>query len=214
MTSMARLVSLAILTTLIIFLGITFFQIVVSFLLPLFLAAMTAVWCQPLYGYFFKRFRQRDRWAAAATTGSVCLILFVPLVIGVFSAAMQIRSLTRTGKSFVVSVMENLQQKELTEGDFKDQVRQYAGKALDYVKPPPGATATEDERTKAEAERQQTLEDWEEKILDASQDAGSYLQDLAKKSLGLAASGGMGLASETFDLLGAAVGGLIQLTMF
>src|SRR6185503_15059811 len=78
MTSMARLVSLAILTGLIVFLGITFYQIVTPFLLPLFLAAITAVWCQPLHGYFQRKFRGRDRVAAAATMTSVCILLFVP----------------------------------------------------------------------------------------------------------------------------------------
>ncbi len=214
MTSMARLVSLAILTTLIIFLGITFFQIVASFLLPLFLAAITAVWCQPLNGYFRKMFRQRDRWAAAATTASVCLVLFVPLVIGVFSAVIQIRNLAKTGKPFVVSAMENLQQREFSEEDIKAQVRKIAGKVLDYVYPPPLPSATKAEFEKYQVEHAAMLDDSEQKVWDALQDGGMYLQELAKKSLGLAASGSVGLASKTFDLLGAVVGGLIQLTMF
>ena len=94
MTSMARIVSLAILTTLIIFLGITFYQIIAPFLLPLFLAAITAVWCQPLNRFFLRKLKQKTQWAAAATTGTVLLVLFVPLLVGVFSAAMQLRDLT------------------------------------------------------------------------------------------------------------------------
>ncbi len=214
MTSMARLVSLAILTTLIIFLGITFFQIVASFLLPLFLAAITAGWCQPLNGYFLKKFRQRERWAAAATTASVCLVLFVPLVIGVFSAAIQIRNLAKTGKPFVVSAMENLQQREFSEEDIKYSVNRFVDEVLDFVYSGPAPDVTEVEREKREAEFVAMRADWEQKVWDAMQDGGTYLQELAKKSLGLAASSSVGLASKTFDLLGAVVGGLIQLTMF
>jgi predicted PurR-regulated permease PerM len=205
---------LVILTTLIIFLGITFYQIVAAFLLPLFLAAVTAVWCQPLYGYFLKKLRQRDRWAAAATTGTVCLILFVPLVIGVFSATMQLRRLTETGKSIALSIMEMVQQKELTEADLRVQVREGVGKVLDFLMPPPAVGTSAEEIAQFRADRQKLAEQWEQEALEASRNAGTYLQELAKKSLGMAASGSVGLASKTIDLIGAVVGGLIQLTMF
>ncbi len=214
MTSMVRVVSLVILTTLIVFLGFTFFQIVAPFLLPLFLAGVTAVWCQPLYGYFLTKFRQRDRWAAAATTGTVCLILFIPLVIGVFSAAIQIWTLSQKEKPFVISVMENLQKKEVSEEDIKVQVRRFAGLYFDFTTPSPVSSATDDERATYKTQRTEFIADWEQKGLDAIQHTGLYMQELAKKSLGIAATGNVGLASKTFDILGAMVSGLIQLTIF
>ena len=94
MTSMPRLVSLAILTSLIVFLGITFYQIVAPFLLPLFLAAVTAVWCQPLYGRCQRKLGGRNWLAAAATVTMVCTVLFVPLVLAVVTAAIQLRDFT------------------------------------------------------------------------------------------------------------------------
>lgn len=216
MTSMARIVSLAILTTLIVFLGLTFYQIIAPFLLPLFLAGVTAVWCQPLYGYFLKKFRQRDRWAAAATTATVFLALFIPLVVGVFSAAMQLLEFTQTrlnAKSLTAAV-QKLQKSDVTEEELKAKVRGIGENVLNYIQPLPADDASDEERAKAKADREQLLAELEEKFSTASEDAGVHLQELAMKSLGLAASGGWGLTSRTFGILGAAVGGLIQLTMF
>ncbi len=216
MTSMARVVSLLILTTLIVFLGITFFQIVAPFLLPLFLAGVTAVWCQPLYNYYLKRTKQRRRWAAAGATATVFLILFVPLAIGVFSAAMQLMEFTQTtlkGKSMSTAV-QKLQHQDLTKPEIQDKVRKTAEKVLDYVHPLPGEDVTKEDRERVIAERQQMLEELEQQLSKASEDAGQQLHDLAMKSLGLAASGGWGLTTKTFGMLGAVVGGLIGLTMF
>lgn len=231
MTSMARLVSLAILTTLIVFLGITFYQIVAPFLLPLFLAAVTAVWCQPLYEYFRKKCRGRDSVAAAATISTLFLLLFVPLALAVVTAAVQLKDITtRNIRAFTASIekkvadnnagavagaIENLRHPDQPlSDDVKVKVREWSLKALDYVKPIPGTEATPEERDKVVAERDQLLKELEQNLADASQDAGHHLQELAMKSLGLAASGGWGLTTKTFGVLGALVGMVIGLTMF
>lgn len=215
MTSMARLVSLAILTGLIVFLGITFYQIVAPFLLPLFLAAITAVWCQPLHGYFLRKFRGRERVAAAATMTSVCLLLFVPLTLAIVSAAWQLKDLAVIGRAKVSATVEKFQHADQSSNDeLKAQVRKLATKTLDYVQPLPGESATAAEREVAEAERRRLLDEFEQGLTDAVQDAGPPLQELAMKSLGIAASGGWGLTTKTFGLLGAAIGLMIGLTMF
>ncbi|MBC7819008.1 MAG: AI-2E family transporter [Planctomycetaceae bacterium] len=230
---MARLVSLAILTGLIVFLGITFYQIVAPFLLPLFLAAVTAVWCQPLYEFFRKKCRGRDWLAAGATIVSVFTLLFVPLVLAVVSAAVQLKDLTTQNIQALTTKFENLplsnsDNSETMAGtidrlrksdqpmsdDLKARIREWSLKALDYVKPLPGEEATTEERDKVLAEREQLLEELEQNLAEASQDAGLHLQELAMKSLGLAASSGWGLTTKTFGLLGAAVGMVIGLTVF
>lgn len=215
MTSMARLVSLAILTGLIVFLGITFYQIVTPFLLPLFLAAITAVWCQPLHGYFQRKFRGRVRVAAAATMTSVCLLLFVPLTLAIVTAAWQLKDLAVKGTEKVSATVEKLQHADQPSNDeLKAQIRKLATKALDYIQPLPDESASSSEREAAEAERQKLLNEFEQGLTDAMQDAGPPLQELAMKSLGIAASGGWGLTTKTFGLLGAAVGMMIGMTMF
>ncbi|MFM9965914.1 MAG: AI-2E family transporter [Planctomycetaceae bacterium] len=214
---MPRLVSLAILTGLIVFLGITFYQIVAPFLLPLFLAAVTAVWCQPLYGLCQRKLRGRNWLAAGATVAIVCVVLFVPLVLTVVTAAIQLRDFASRHQDSITSNFEKLQHRDRPSSDqLKEKVRELAIKALDFAKPIPDATsdATVERRDKVLAERQQILDDLDKNLTAASQDAGQHLQELAMKSLGLAASGGWGLTTRTFGLLGALVGGLIGLTMF
>lgn len=87
---MRRFVSLAVLLTLIVLLGITFFQVISPFLLPLFLAAVLAVICQPLQNYFLKKTGGRQALAAGLTTASVTLMIVGPLVIGTFAGAMSL----------------------------------------------------------------------------------------------------------------------------
>ncbi|MEK6257240.1 MAG: AI-2E family transporter [Planctomycetota bacterium] len=88
-----RLVSLAVLLALIVLLGSTFYQVIAPFLLPLFLAAVLAVICQPLQGYFLKRTGGRPAWAAALTTTTVAAMVVGPLVVGTFISAVQILDL-------------------------------------------------------------------------------------------------------------------------
>ena len=52
---MVRIVSLSVLLTLIVVLGLTFFKVLAPFILPLFLAAVFAILCQPIYAYFLER---------------------------------------------------------------------------------------------------------------------------------------------------------------
>jgi predicted PurR-regulated permease PerM len=94
---MARLVSLGIISTLIIVLGITCYQVIAPFLVPLFLGAMTAMLCQPLFQYFLNRLKDRRRWAAVATTVTVIGGLTLPLLIGILYGALQIVSWTYAG---------------------------------------------------------------------------------------------------------------------
>lgn len=93
MSPMARLVSLTILTVLIVFLGITFFHVIAPFLLPLFLAGVTAILCQPLFRYYVDRTGNRARLAAGLTTASVLFILLTPLLVGTILASLQLYEL-------------------------------------------------------------------------------------------------------------------------
>lgn len=88
-----RLVSLAVLLALIVLLGSTFYQVIAPFLLPLFLAAVLAVICQPLNAYFLAKTGGRPAWAAGLTTAVVAAMVVGPLVIGTFVAAVQFYNL-------------------------------------------------------------------------------------------------------------------------
>ena len=96
MRDMPRLVSLAVLTFLIVVLGIAFFRVVAPFLLPLFLAGMTAIICQPLFRYFLDRTGQRLSLAAAGTTFSILAAVLVPLITGILIASLQLYAFATT----------------------------------------------------------------------------------------------------------------------
>lgn len=89
----SRLVSLAVLFALIVLVGAAFFQVLLPFLLPLFLAAVLAVICQPLQRYFLAKTGGRAAWAAGLTTTALMAMLVIPLAIGTFIAAVQFRDI-------------------------------------------------------------------------------------------------------------------------
>ena len=64
-TVMVRMISLGVLLILIIFLGITFYQVVAPFLLPLFLAGVVAMLCRPLHERIQRRLPGRAEGAFA-----------------------------------------------------------------------------------------------------------------------------------------------------
>lgn len=90
MVSMRRKVSLAVLLSLILVLGAAFFRVVAPFLLPLFLAGMTAVVCQPLFRYFLMRTKDRIAIASALTTATILAAILIPIITGVLMATLQL----------------------------------------------------------------------------------------------------------------------------
>ena len=112
---MVRVVSLSVLLTLIVALGLTFYQVLAPFLLPLFLAAVFAILCQPIHEYFLGRTGGRIRLASGLTTAAVISTLLVPLVVGIVLASMQLfvlatdlanRDLTRTWREKTEPILE------------------------------------------------------------------------------------------------------------
>ena len=66
---MARLISTSVLLTLIVVLGITFFRVIAPFVLPLFLAGVVTLLCQPVFRSFLDRTNGRVRLSGGLTTG-------------------------------------------------------------------------------------------------------------------------------------------------
>jgi len=92
MGSMPRLISLGILLTLIIILGMTFIKVLAPFLIPLFLAAMTAIVSQPIFRYFLRRSPQKPAMAAGMTTTVLLAAILIPLVTATTLASLQLYS--------------------------------------------------------------------------------------------------------------------------
>src|SRR5262245_10452501 len=90
MAQMARLVSLLLMGAVIVMLALTFYHVVAPFLMPLFLAGVLAVLCQPLYRRCLRWTRNRTALAAGWTTIAVLLIILVPATLGTVAAARQL----------------------------------------------------------------------------------------------------------------------------
>lgn len=111
MTFMPRLVSLSVIVVLIIFLGITFYQVIAPFLLPLFLAGFGAVLCQPLFGYFLKRTKNRTRISAALTTATVVLAILIPLAVGTVMATSELMVLSAESDTSLPELIKKAREK-------------------------------------------------------------------------------------------------------
>lgn len=107
MSQMARLVSLALMATLIVVLGVTFYQVVEPFLMPLFLAGVLAILCQPFYQRILIRTGGRKAVAAGVTTAAALLLILGPTLLGTIAATKQMYSFaekTLTGKEWKSAV--------------------------------------------------------------------------------------------------------------
>lgn len=76
---MPRVVSFIVLLAVIILIGSLFFQVMVQFIVPLFLAAVLVVIFKPLHLWVLSKLDHRPRVAAAVTTFLIVLIVLLPL---------------------------------------------------------------------------------------------------------------------------------------
>jgi len=90
---MNRFISLSVLLLLIVLLGSMLFQVIAPFILPLFLASVLAIVCQPLHSYFLQKTGQRMAISAALSTATLVAMLVVPTVIGTLICAIQLYAL-------------------------------------------------------------------------------------------------------------------------
>jgi predicted PurR-regulated permease PerM len=184
MAQMARLVSLLVMATVIVLLGLTFYHVMAPFLMPLFLAGVLAVLCQPLYRRCLAWTKNRTPLAAGLTTVFVLAIILVPLTLGTVAAAKQLYSLaeSRLAHSHLkgsdwTELSRLVQESTVVEG-FLRRYEDWTGEAID--------------RDELQIEMQSKLRE------------GSLL--VARRTLGYAGS--------TLSLLGGAVSFLVGLLTF
>ena len=90
---MARIVSLVVLVAILLVIGGLFFRVMANFLLPLFLALLLVVMFGPLYRWFRDRCRGHARIAAVLTTGSILLMVLIPLLLLLVEAGRETRAI-------------------------------------------------------------------------------------------------------------------------
>jgi predicted PurR-regulated permease PerM len=90
---MSRMVSFLVLVGIIVVIGIMFYRVMASFLLPLFLAAVLTVMFRPMHHYLTNRFHGRRRLAALTTTVAVILVVMIPVGLVITAATIEASSL-------------------------------------------------------------------------------------------------------------------------
>jgi predicted PurR-regulated permease PerM len=83
----SRLVSLIALLAIVVIIGVVFFQVMVIFLVPMFLATVLVIVFRPVHEWFLALCQGRDRLAAGLTTLAILLIVLLPLTLVVGRAA-------------------------------------------------------------------------------------------------------------------------------
>lgn len=73
-----RVVSLIVLLVVVLLIGVLFFRVMATFLVPLFLAAVLAVVFKPLHAWVFTKLEGRRQMAALSTTVLISLLVLVP----------------------------------------------------------------------------------------------------------------------------------------
>ncbi len=84
---MTRVVSFVALIGIVILVSALVFQVMASFLLPMFLAIVMVVVFRPMHRWFFDRFNGRNRLASIVTTAVIMLIVLAPLITTTILAA-------------------------------------------------------------------------------------------------------------------------------
>lgn len=94
---MARTVSLVVLVAILILMAGLFFQIMATFLLPLFVALVLVIMFHPVYRWAVRRLRGHCRIAAAVTTAAILLAFLGPLLSLGFRAVSEAVRMTQQG---------------------------------------------------------------------------------------------------------------------
>ncbi len=95
-----RYVSFGLLLLVIIIVGFVFYEVMASFLIPLFLAALLVVVFRPLHHWFLDKFNDREKLGAILTTAAILLVVLIPISSLLLMAAVE-------GQQFVTQFNSN-----------------------------------------------------------------------------------------------------------
>ena len=92
--------------------GILFFRVMASFVLPLFLAAVLVIVFPPTYGYFLRKFKGRRRWSASVTTAIIGLVVMLPIGLVIAMAVVEGANVTKKlTPAYIKASVEDIREK-------------------------------------------------------------------------------------------------------
>ncbi|MGB0598374.1 MAG: AI-2E family transporter [Rubripirellula sp.] len=118
--SLAKILSVAVLILGIIAVGAIFYKVMAGFFVPLFLAALLVVIFRPVHQWLGHRLKGRQRMAALATTGTVLMVVLLPIIFLISVATSQF-----------TSMVSHVNYADLTSG--LDRAREQLGVSLPYA---------------------------------------------------------------------------------
>lgn len=230
---MARLVSLGIIATLIVLLGLTFYQFVAPFLMPIFVAAMVALLSQPLFHRILNRRPGRRSLAAMLTTGTLLASVMLPLLTGIILGAIQLQELASLGIDWARShvpkpgAMRSVPSAADDAATFQNRVfltlDSFLGDHPGWLdREALGITSATEDQTQDELRRDELTarrRDWfEQSWLQSHDQVMATLKTMGVRTLAVLGRSGQaaitGTASLTVELMGAAASMLIALVVF
>jgi predicted PurR-regulated permease PerM len=99
----ARIVSFIVLVVILLLIGGLFFQVMAGFLLPLFLALLLVVMFGPMHRWFVAKCGRHDRIAAFLATGSILLLVLIPLLILLAEAGREAQNIYKVAMNSTAS---------------------------------------------------------------------------------------------------------------
>ena len=133
---MSRMISLAILVVLVLALVFVFYQVMLPFILPLFLAALLTVLFKPLHEWVIRLCHGHNRAAAGLTTLAILLIVLVPIGLVLFKAASEaVTLLPQLDKDSIGRAVEQLNQRFGLDLKTADVLQTISGKAQEILGP-------------------------------------------------------------------------------
>ncbi|MEQ8849349.1 AI-2E family transporter [Botrimarina sp.] len=129
-----RVVSLIVLVAVVALIGVFFFRVMSSFLVPLFLAAVLAVIFKPLHAWSLEQFEGRKEVSALATTTIISLLVVVP------TALLGWMAYVETARVVRIALADDDSEEAASLGG-PPLLRDLPGNAIDPPDAPPGVVA-------------------------------------------------------------------------
>jgi predicted PurR-regulated permease PerM len=142
---MSRLISFAALIAIIIVIGLLFYNVMVGFFVPVFLAAVLVVVFHPLHRWVLTKTGQREKLASAITTFLIMFSVLLPIVVVVTAASVQgVKLLSQVSPSGIRIGLTQVRDSLGLHMDYEESLRAAKADVEEIMKKADGTTSAAD----------------------------------------------------------------------
>lgn len=184
---MSRLISFAALLAIIIVIGLLFYNVMVGFFVPVFLAAVLVVVFHPLHRWVLVKTGQREKLAALITTFLIMFSVLLPMSLVITAASVQgVKLVSQVSPSGIRIGLSQLRDKLGLHLDYEETMRVATADVEEIMKKADGTSPTKsDEITKLGKKAAQTFTAFREEV---RTNKGPLFDEKFDSILGLATS--------------------------